>query len=257
MRNLLLLLCLLALPSLAATLSTTTCTSTVTTGCVTLDMRYNNPPPSTVGVQLSGTWTGTVQFEGSVNGSSYVAVPARPSSGGSWASSATTTGVWAADVAGLLYFRVRASALESGSVTVHVASSTARPVPDVVRAVGSTFGEVAVSGTVDLGVASLSSLVAPECTLPSAPPIVALTTTPQDVPTVPLSGRTQALVVNHSATQRIWCCVGTGCTPTSTAAYVLEPSGGSRVLTVRDSVPIRCRAAVGTADVGVEESSCG
>lgn len=256
MRNLLLLLCLLALPASGATLSTTTCTDSVRTGCYALYLGTYNPLPSTVGVQLSGTWTGTVVLEGSVNGTTYVAVTARPSSGGSWASEATANGVWAADVAGLLYFRARASVLSSGTVTVHLTPSTARPVADVVRAVGSTFGEVAVAGTVDLGVASLSTLVAPTCSFVAAPPVLALTTTAQDVPTAPLAGRTQALVVNHSSTQRVWCCIGSGCTPTSSAAYVLSPGGGSRTFTIRDSVPIRCRAAVGTADVGVEESSC-
>ena len=257
MRRLLLLLCLVAAPSWAATLSTTTCTTTVRTGCAVMDIATLNQLPSTVGVQLSGTWTGAVQLEGSVNGSTYVAVTARPASGGSWASEVTANGVWTADVAGLLYFRVRASSLLSGTITVHMTPSTARPMVDVVRAVGSTFGEVAVGGVVELGPTSLSSIVAPTCTLPTAPPVVAVSTTPQDVPTSPLTGRTQALVVNHSGIQRVWCCIGTGCTPTSSAAYILEPGGGSRTFSVRATDTIRCRSATGTADVGVEESSCG
>lgn len=257
MRPLLILLCLLALPSWGATISTTTCTSTVRTGCAVLDFSTLNQIPSTVGVQLSGAWAGTVLFEGSVNGTAYVPVTSRPAGGGSWASESSTNGIWAADVAGLAYFRVRASVLSSGSITATLAPSTARPMVDVVRAVGSTFGEVAVSGVVDLGVSSLASLTAPECTLPSAPPVISLTSTAQDVPPAPLANRTQALVINHSTVQRIWCCIGTGCTPTSTAAYVLEANGGSRTFSARASNTIRCRSAAGTADVGVEESSCG
>lgn len=145
MRTFLLLLCLLALPSWGATLSTTTCTSTVKTGCVVMDLSVLNQLPSTVGVQMSGTWTGTVRFEGSIDGSTYVSVVARPSSGGSWVSEATSVGVWAADVAGLKYFRARASVLSSGTITVDLVPSTARPVADVVRATGTDFGGVVLA----------------------------------------------------------------------------------------------------------------
>jgi hypothetical protein len=249
-RTLFVLALLFSLSSSAATISSSTCPGT---GC---SLSYVPDTPA-VSLNATGTWLGTVAVELSADAVTFRTARAYPVGGGTYTDALTANGSWLVPTEGLVYLRLRATSWTSGTATVTLRHSSALPAVDVVRVVGPTFGEVAVSGTVDLGTASLSSLVAPECSLPSAPPVVALTTTTQDVPAVPLAGRTQALVINHSSVQRVWCCIGTGCTPTSTAAYVLAPGGGSRVLTVRDSVPIRCRAAVGTADVGVEESSCG
>src|ERR1051326_7382317 len=88
-----------------------------------------NPNDGTVAVQLTGTFTATIQFEGSVDyafsaspnwfplaGSSYA--------GGSPVTSSTGTGGWQLNTSGLTGFRVRASALTSGTVGVSFQAGT-------------------------------------------------------------------------------------------------------------------------------------
>lgn len=256
MRTLLLLLCLLALPGRAATLSSTTCTSTVKTGCVILDLSTLNQLPSTIGVQLSGTWVGTVQFEGSLNGTAYVPVKAEPNSASSWVTDATGNGIWGADVAGLKFFRVRASVLSSGTVTVDLAPTPARRMVDLVRAVGSTFGEVAIAGTV-VSEPSQNFLAAlnPTRTFPDAPPAPTLTTTTTTLDDATIANRTEMTVRNlgGAGSPAVWCCKGVSCTPTSTAAYILLTGDSFRFEGIRDSDVIRCRAATTSAQVNYIE----
>lgn len=255
MRILLLLLCLLALPGQAATLSTTTCTSTVKTGCVVLDFSTLNQLPSTVGVQLSGTWTGTVQFEGSLNGTTYVSVKADPSGSGSWVSEATSNGIWGADVAALKFFRVRASALSSGTITVDLVPTTARRMVDLVRAVGSTFGEVAISGTVTSEPsANFLAALNPTRTFPEKPPAPTLTTTTVTLDDPTITNRTEMTVRSlANGNLRVWCCRGAACEPVSTDAYIVTPGDAFLFEGIRDSDTIRCRAATDPVQVNYIE----
>lgn len=255
MRTSLLLLCLLALPARAATLSTTTCTSTVRTGCVILDLSTLNQSPSTVGVQLSGTWVGTVQFEGSLNGTAYVPVKADPSGSGSWVSEATGNGIWGADVAALKFFRVRASALSSGTITVDLVPTPARRMVDLVRAVGSTFGEVAIAGTVTSEPSpNFLAALNPTRTFPEAPPAPTLTATVTTLDDPTITGRTELTVRSlANGNLRVWCCRGASCTPTSTAAYILIAGDAFRFEGIRDSDTIRCRAATDPVQINFVE----
>ncbi len=83
-----------------------------------------------IGVQLAGTFTGTVQFEGTMDGTNWTAHSMVPLAAGVAVTSATATGAWVASTctttsacsqgAVLQGFRVRASALASGTVTVSI-----------------------------------------------------------------------------------------------------------------------------------------
>jgi hypothetical protein len=103
---------------------------------------------------------------------------------------------------------------------------------------------------------SLASIAAPTCTIVGAPPVITLTTTPVNVPTTPLTDRTQLIVKNLSTNQNVWCCVGVACSPTSTAAYVILPNGDNQGLPVRASDTVRCRSAAATAAINAQEASC-
>lgn len=81
------------------------------------------PTDEVVGLQLSGTWTGTVQFEASMdNGATFIAIGGYPISGGvattTVATSATANGNWQFPVGGFTHFRVRASAAMTGTLVV-------------------------------------------------------------------------------------------------------------------------------------------
>jgi len=73
-----------------------------------------------VGVQLVGTFSGTIQFEMSIDGTNFVAVQATNVSTGAIATTATAVGVYKYDVVGALVVRVRATAWTSGSVVASV-----------------------------------------------------------------------------------------------------------------------------------------
>lgn len=126
-----------------------------------------------------------------------------------------------------------------------------------VEATGPAGDPVAVSGTVGLTQSSMNSLTAPCSTISAAPPVITLTTTAVDVPTTPLTNRTQLIVKNLSNNHIVWCCVGAACTPTSTAAYVILTGGDHQDFPVRASTIVRCKSASGTADVNAQEAICG
>lgn len=69
-----------------------------------------------VALQLTGTWTGTVSFEASVDGATYVAFNMVPSNSATAASSATGNGCWSANCAGYSVVRARFSTATSGTV---------------------------------------------------------------------------------------------------------------------------------------------
>lgn len=77
----------------------------------------------TVGVQLGGTWSGTVQFEQSVDTVTWVAWTVVPLTGGAGVTSTTVAGQWAGSSAGDRQVRVRFSSYASGNALVTMTPS--------------------------------------------------------------------------------------------------------------------------------------
>lgn len=103
--------------------STSSCQpSTNATACLFLLI---DPKTNTVGVVVTGTYSGTLQFEGSVDGGTWAAVSATPSNGGTAVSSTTSTGTWTVPAAGYSSIRVRCSTYSSGVATVSLNPSQA------------------------------------------------------------------------------------------------------------------------------------
>lgn len=98
------------------TAASTQCTGT---SCVIYSI---NQSTATVALQVTGTWSGTLQFEGTVSGTES-AVPGAPLGGGSSVTSATANGIWLFSVPGLSSVQVRASALASGTAAVRMQSA--------------------------------------------------------------------------------------------------------------------------------------
>ena len=76
-------------------------------------------------LQVTGTFSGTVTFEASLDGSNWVSRSGIDGSGNK-SSTATTTGIYQFNIDGIKYFRARISAYTSGSITV-VARATPFP----------------------------------------------------------------------------------------------------------------------------------
>lgn len=72
-----------------------------------------------VGFQLfSGAWSGTVTFEGTIDGVNWVAINADPMPTGSATTTATAQGLFQVPCAGLSQVRARLSTATSGSITI-------------------------------------------------------------------------------------------------------------------------------------------
>lgn len=81
----------------------------------------------TVAAQVSGTFVGTVTFEGTTDGSNWVSVQMTNIATGAIATTATAAGLFVGAVAGLVQFRARVSARSSGSITVVGLSMAGEP----------------------------------------------------------------------------------------------------------------------------------
>lgn len=71
-----------------------------------------------VGLQITGTFTGTVSFEGSLDCQTYVALNMHPLNSTVAASSATAVGAWSSNVGGVSCVQARMSSYTSGTAVV-------------------------------------------------------------------------------------------------------------------------------------------
>jgi len=79
---------------------------------------------SQVAVQVTGTWVGTLQFEGTVDGTNFFAIPANAvNSSAVPVTSTTANGNWLIPCAGYNKVRVRCSAFTSGTIVVSMQGS--------------------------------------------------------------------------------------------------------------------------------------
>ena len=95
-------------------------TGNITTNGDTVTLPYRHFANGGVGVQLAGTWTGTVTFEVTIDGTNYVALPMANVNSGATASTATANGIFAGNVVGVSAFRVRATAAMTGTLNVTI-----------------------------------------------------------------------------------------------------------------------------------------
>lgn len=71
-----------------------------------------------VGVQVTGTFSGTLQFEITIDGSTYVAIQTTDVTNLNVATTTTGTGVFFFNVVGAMAVRVRSTAWTSGTATI-------------------------------------------------------------------------------------------------------------------------------------------
>jgi len=95
-------------------------TSTIAANGGTVSLAYRQFFNGGVGVQVTGTFSGTLQFEMTIDGTNFVAVQATNVNTGAVATTTTGTGIFKFDVVGALVVRVRATAWTSGTATVTV-----------------------------------------------------------------------------------------------------------------------------------------
>lgn len=110
-------------PRVSADLTTTTCPGTA---CVSIGIAGLR----TVAIQVTGTWTGTITFEGSIDGVTFSTVNMLPITGTQTAVTTTTAnGIWSSSsVGGLVIFRARMSSFSAGPATVTLSAAVGSPV---------------------------------------------------------------------------------------------------------------------------------
>ena len=115
-------LLLVAASAASAQTTITTNTGCPGAGCVSLPVGGQG----TLGIQITGTFSGTVSFTAS-NGApatgTFVALPVTPIAGGSTVTSATAPGIWIGSVAGLAYVNVAFTSYVSGSAVVQTVNT--------------------------------------------------------------------------------------------------------------------------------------
>ena len=82
---------------------------------------------TTVAVDLRGTFSMTVEVQGTVDGTNWILIPVRPQTGGVYVRAivGTVSGVWMAACAGFTAVRAICTAYTSGSATAAVVGSAA------------------------------------------------------------------------------------------------------------------------------------
>lgn len=123
MRKLILLLSLLFIPSLvnAQSLTNDTCVTFTDTGCAS----FRVAGQGSIGIQITGTWSGTITFQGSIDNTNFVTLQVIPSTSATPVTTTTGNGVWTASIAGLTSVRARMTSFSDGTavVTFRVAQS--------------------------------------------------------------------------------------------------------------------------------------
>jgi hypothetical protein len=99
---------------------------TTANACLSVNIPVNG---ASAVIQLSGTWTATVQFEASTgsgpNGSPFTAITGTPVGGSGAVSAATGNGAWRFNVASVYVIRARVSSYTSGTVATAITASAA------------------------------------------------------------------------------------------------------------------------------------
>lgn len=101
------------------TLSGTTCPGV---GCLNIDVGS----AGSMGIQISGTFSGTLTFEQSIDTTTFVTWAVYPNGSTTAVTTATAAGVWVGPTNGMRQIRVRFSSYTSGSATINVIGSSAR-----------------------------------------------------------------------------------------------------------------------------------
>ena len=84
-----------------------------------ITLAYRETVNGGVGIQVTGTFSGTLQFELTLDGTNFVAVEAIDVGDSSVLTTTTTsTGIWKFDAVGAMEVRVISTAWTSGSATV-------------------------------------------------------------------------------------------------------------------------------------------
>jgi len=108
------------------------------------------------GIQITGVWTGTFLFEGTVDGTNWITARA-VQFGGTLVSGTQVGGLFFAQIGGLLKFRIRALAWTAGTATIYMEATAATNAVTLANALPTGTNTIGTVGVTDL----LGGLCAP------------------------------------------------------------------------------------------------
>lgn len=111
---------------------------------------------ASAGIQVSGTFTGTLQFEGSIDGLTWYSVPFKAPATGLETISTTAVGLFVGSVSEIMFLRVRASALASGSASISILTSVGTHAKSSMNLL--TPNKIALARTVDATISSSTEI---------------------------------------------------------------------------------------------------
>ncbi len=94
---------------------------TITTNGASVTLPYRHFVNGGVGVQITGTFTATLQFEVTINGTDWVAFQVTNVNTGSSVTTATAAGIFKGDVVGIVGVRITSTAFSSGTANIWIA----------------------------------------------------------------------------------------------------------------------------------------
>ena len=94
---------------------------TITANGASVTLPYRHFTNGGVGFQVTGTFSGTLQFELTINGTDWVAFQVANVNTGSLSLTTTATGVFKGDVVGIVGIRVTSTAWTSGTANIWIA----------------------------------------------------------------------------------------------------------------------------------------
>lgn len=95
-------------------------TGTVAGNTQAVTLEWRETTNGAVGVQVAGSFTGTLTFEATIDGSNWVAVQVTNANSGTAVTTTTTTGLFRGAAVGLSGFRVIGSSWSANSATVTI-----------------------------------------------------------------------------------------------------------------------------------------
>src|SRR6185295_9863698 len=215
-------------------------TTTVCPGAGCIDL--NVAGQGSLGVQITGTWVGTVTFQSSINGTTFVSLGVMPVNSTTSVSTTTGNGIWTVPVAGLTTVRVVFTAYTSGTATVIRRTTTAA------RNNSSGGGGVG-SGTVtsvDLTAANIFTVTGNPITTAGTIDIALATQTANKVFASAVSGGAAVPAFRALVTADLPAAVVTGGTCTNQAVTAISTAGVPTCTTLTSAYTTGLATTAGT-----------
>lgn len=195
-------------------------------------VQLNTSGYASTGIQVTGTFSMTLQFEGTTDGTTWASVTVTPSSSTTTVTSATAAGLWTTSTAGLTGLRVRASAVVSGTAVVTLMGNQTGARATGTGGGGPPAGVTSITGTANQVIADTPTGAV---TL-SLPQSIGTTSTPQ-FGRIGLGAAADAAAVGKFTGQYFSPTVAAGAS-TAGALTINWNSGNTQSFTLTESVTL-------------------